>query len=261
MVTASLYDHDYFASMRGVAPFYEHVLSLISDMPRDIAVLDVGCGRGELMQSLWRRGVRRVDGFDIAPASVALANERLAPLLAAGAAISVKEGSITDSALYEPDSFDVIFMTDIVEHLPQPVLENGLNNVRRWLKPGPSARLVVHTFPTLGLHRMFTGALKLLGKTEHYERTNAIHCNVQTRASLESNLAAARLRREKLWLSNDIVQSSNEFHHLPEGVAKNALRHILDKTLRLSVVEATVDALGLDEFARPSIYALCSKED
>jgi SAM-dependent methyltransferase len=237
---------------------YRGFLRLAADLPlTKLRVLDLGCGRGELLALLRRAGVHNAIGADFSSAAVEIARQRLAAACAADVPRAVVCGSIDNGDLFPENRFDVIFMTDVVEHLPQPVLERGLSNVRRWLMPG--GRLIIHTFPTLGPHRLFHVLYRLMGRRAELIHHEAIHCNVQTRKSLRRNLESAGLACEKMWLQNDFVLTSSAFQRLSSPAAKRALKLAINDALGSRPVRATLGAVGLAEFAAPSIYCLCTK--
>jgi len=145
-------------------------------------VLDVGCGTGFLLDHLARRGWSGV-GIDLSPESVALAQERLESLGAADR-LSARVGSA-----YEPPEgpFDLIALTDVLEHLEQP--RACLQALRDRLAPGG---LVVVSTPN---RRSLPGARRWLA--EHGVpgiRLNLAPVdNWQSWVDLESHGAAAGL--------------------------------------------------------------------
>ena len=86
-------------------------------------VLDVGAGNGSLLRALRRRGFQGVQGVDIAPHSE-----------------DVKEGSITQLP-FPAATFASVFTTEVLEHLEDAQIRDGLAEVARVLKP--AGRLVV----------------------------------------------------------------------------------------------------------------------
>lgn len=255
------YDERYFESMRGhhgVAgdqgpSLYENFLKLAEGLPLgEMRVLDVGCGWGDLLA----RGVKDLWGLDFARPAVEgsrrLIEERRLP----DTETRVLHGSVETPGLFAADRFDLIFMTDVVEHLPQPALEAGLLNVCRWLKPG--GRLIIHTFPTRGPHRLSNALLRLRGQHELLEAANAIHCNVQTRALLKDNVARAGLECRRIWLQNDMAVTSSAYQKMGPGALKTMV-HLLFAALRLGPVPWLLGAVRLEEYAKPSIYCLASR--
>ena len=118
-------------------------LELANVLPGE-RVLDIGCGRGELVVQSALRGADAV-GIDNAATAVRIAARALAempPEVHARASFAIMDAR----KLGFPDAaFDVAIMSDIVEHLYPRELRQALAETRRALKPG--GRLVIHTSP------------------------------------------------------------------------------------------------------------------
>ena len=153
-VPASLYDEEYYLTDCGGYEEFNatrgEVLSLRLSRALDLGkvdqgerVLDLGCGRGEILLHCQRRGATVV-GIDYSQAALGITKG----LLLDGNGHSKRATLIEGNArklCFADNSFDVVFMLDIVEHLYPWELENALKEVRRVLKPG--GRAVIHTAP------------------------------------------------------------------------------------------------------------------
>lgn len=253
-MTVSLYDEEYFKKVRGAkgtgALFGKFLPLVRGSQEGPVAILDLGCGRGELLYLLAQDPTVEAFGLDFSSAAVEASRKLLER------EDRVICGSSADSTLFEANSFDVICMMDVVEHLPPADLLQTLSNVNSWLKPG--GRLVIHTFPTLGLHQGYRLFLKLLGKTDALKELDGIHCNVQTRKRLRQVVDKAGLECQEMWLENDFTLTSSTYQGLPAGVVKSALGFFLDQVLGSEILKKLLSALGLLELARPSIYCLAT---
>ncbi|MBN2023856.1 MAG: class I SAM-dependent methyltransferase [Pirellulales bacterium] len=79
--------------------------------PAPMRVLDVGCGRGELLEQLTRLG-HQVTGLEPEPNCVALASQYA----------TCVAGSVEDLAdHFRPGQFDVIVLSHVLEHLSNPL--------------------------------------------------------------------------------------------------------------------------------------------
>jgi SAM-dependent methyltransferase len=87
------------------------------------ALLDVGCGRGDLASRFARAGWRSY-GLDNSAAAVASARS---------VGVDAHEGTL-ETAPWDDASFDLIIMNHSLEHMPDPVEQ--LKRVRRLLRPG-----------------------------------------------------------------------------------------------------------------------------
>lgn len=97
-----------------------------------LRVLEIGCGRGRGVEVLLRQfGAREVYAFDLDPAFVARARQRLS----AGPLADRVQLAVADAtAIPTPDaSFDAVFDFGVIHHVP--AWRAALAEVRRVLKP------------------------------------------------------------------------------------------------------------------------------
>jgi SAM-dependent methyltransferase len=122
---------DYFAfesRMRGsVEAIRERQRRYVDDLRDAAPVLDVGCGRGELLQLLREAGVE-ARGIDADADMVAYAR---------GEGLDVEQADLVEYLESLDDaSLGGIFMGQVVEHLPPGVLVRSLELAARKLRPG-----------------------------------------------------------------------------------------------------------------------------
>src|SRR5262249_7573730 len=105
-------------------------------------VLDVGCGTGTLAVEVARRVGRTgyVAGIDPAAEQIARARAKAARR---NLPIDFQIGVI-EQLPFSDQSFDVVFSTLMMHHLPAPLKRQGLAEIARVLKPG--GRLVIGDF-------------------------------------------------------------------------------------------------------------------
>jgi SAM-dependent methyltransferase len=231
-VDAAEYDEAYFlcasegyrefAASRGRRLGYRlhKALSLAKVQPGQ-RVLDIGCGRGELVMHCARLGALAT-GIDYSDAAVAIARGALAshpPAVRERAAFALMDARHLEFA---DSSFDTAFMTDVVEHLAPTELAAALTEAHRVLRPG--GRLVVHTSPNLlfldrvypaytrRVHQVLAAGCRLLRYrgavfspdlpvAPRFPRTDyerRMHINEQTGDSLRAALEGAGFRIERL---------------------------------------------------------------
>lgn len=99
---------------------------------RSKRVLDAGCGHGPLMLSLRDRGAE-VAGFDLSPAMIAIAQDRL------GVDADLRVADLSGPLPYDDDRFDVITCSLALHYVKD--WSPTLAELRRVLKPG--GRLVI----------------------------------------------------------------------------------------------------------------------
>ena len=92
-------------------------------LPPGGRVLDVGCAAGGLLALLADRASYRA-GVELSPTAAAEA---------ARVADHVVQGSVEDAELPE-DSFDVVVLADVLEHLVDP--QSALGRAARWVRVG-----------------------------------------------------------------------------------------------------------------------------
>jgi SAM-dependent methyltransferase len=101
-----------------------------------LSVLDAGCGTGGFLRwALDTAEPARACGVDIGAGAIALAEER------------VPEAELHVAPVhrlpFEPDSFELIVMNDVLQHVPDADVGASLDELRRVARPG--AALVVRT--------------------------------------------------------------------------------------------------------------------
>jgi ubiquinone/menaquinone biosynthesis C-methylase UbiE len=105
-------------------------------------VLDVGCGTGTLALEVQQgvRGIGRVAGIDPSAEQIARAQSKA---VRRHLPIDFQIGVI-EHIPFPDQTFDVVFSTLMMHHLPAPLKRQGLSEIARVLKPG--RRLVIADF-------------------------------------------------------------------------------------------------------------------
>ena len=180
----------------------------LANLKPNSLVLDVGCGRGELIYHLARSGHTAV-GLDYAPQGVKIARDALGVI--ADFETKLHLGLNLANAKHLPfstNSVDGVFMLDVVEHLFPAELDSVLREIHRVLKP--QGRLIIHTMPntwyyTLGypLYRLVQRlrGIKLPSDPRNRWEYQEVHVNEQNPVRLFRSLQRANFVT-KVWLKS-----------------------------------------------------------
>lgn len=176
-----------------------------------MAVLDVACGRGEIVRHCARLGAHAY-GFDYAHAAIRLTR----------ALLEREQGDLPGSAgVAQADAkrfpfparrFDRVLMFDIVEHLHPWELHTALQEARRVMKD--DGRLIIHTAPNIWYDRYAYPVVRrvrtLMGQGAAYpanprqflvEHNQDVHVNEQSMLSLKRALRRAGFEAH-VWLDS-----------------------------------------------------------
>ncbi len=237
-VPSEFYDEEYFLNAcEGYAEFKSSAGEYLSrrleealrvaGVAAGMRILDVGCGRGEILRHIWQLGAQP---FGVDYAAVAVRFSRQVMLAETEDTIHVQQANARQLP-FPAATFDRVLMLDIVEHLYPQELYEALAEAYRVLKPG--GRLIVHTAPNIWYDRYAYRGVRLvrrlLGQGENYPRNPRaflvpenvrVHVNEQSGLSLRRNLRRAKFRKLRVWLSTPE-------QHRQEGSLFSVLRVIL----------------------------------
>ncbi len=221
-VNANLYDEAYFrTACEGYDEFnasegeqlsrrLASAFALAEVLP-GMDILDVGCGRGEILRHAAQLGANAY-GIDYAPVAVKMSREVIDPLngvVPGRTAVALADAK----TLPFPDAaFDRVLMFDVVEHLHPWELDAALREVHRVLKPAGS--FIVHTAPNIWYDRyaypLVRRARALMGKRDGYPKNpreflvsvnEHVHVNEQSMWSMRRVLNANGFTG-KVWLES-----------------------------------------------------------
>jgi len=180
----------------------------VAEVQPGMRVLDVGCGRGEVLARCAALGARAV-GVDYAPVAVRMAQAHVrtqAEIQAERVAVLQADAKALP---FGAAVFDRVLMFDLVEHLWPWELDRALAEARRVLRPG--GQLVIHTAPNAWYDRYAYPLVRLvrclMGQGARYPANPRalvpanldVHVNEQSGLSLWRVLRRAGFR-PRVWL-------------------------------------------------------------
>jgi cyclopropane fatty-acyl-phospholipid synthase-like methyltransferase len=187
-------------------------------------VLDVGCGRGEIVRHCMNLGVEAY-GIDYAEAATEMTREVISRERAdrreEGDDRPVIAGVCRADAKFLPfptGYFDRVLLFDVVEHLYPWELQQALLDIRRVLKE--DGRLIIHTAPNrwydLYAYPWVRRVRTLMGQGDHYPTdpraitpvNQDVHVNEQDLLSMHRTLRKAGFKA-RVWLDSP-PQNRNE---------------------------------------------------
>lgn len=124
-------------------PRLQKIANLI-EIEKNTKVLDIGCGRGELVLFCAKKGIDAY-GVDYSTNAIYLANKIKERQIKK---INLKMHFIKMNAKklkFNNNFFDQIILTDVLEHLYPEELELMFTNIKKILKP--QGKIIVHTAP------------------------------------------------------------------------------------------------------------------
>lgn len=138
---------------------YMNVAIAVSEILKSdhsLRILDVGCGDARFLKELQDRSKHDLHGVDYSERAIAFA-KLLLPKITFSAA------DITKNAIYEDNSFDVVFMIETLEHIIPHEISAILQEIKRILKPGGKFIVTVPSdaFPPGPKHYQHFSAQKL----------------------------------------------------------------------------------------------------
>lgn len=221
---SSLYTEEYFlTACEGYDEFLSSEGEQLSRRLRDafavaevrpgMRVLDVGCGRGEILRHCMGLGVDAY-GIDYAEVATLMSRDVIRAERRSNQGQPTKAGVCRADAKFLPYPsayFDRVLMFDVVEHLHPWELHRALLEVQRILTPG--GRFIVHTAPNRWYDQYAYPWVRrfrsLLGQGADYPVdpraitpvNQHVHVNEQDMLSLRRTLAAAGFK-SKVWLDS-----------------------------------------------------------
>jgi ubiquinone/menaquinone biosynthesis C-methylase UbiE len=188
-----------------LSPMYTGYATMAPVRAGDV-VIDLGCGRGELLVAAVEAGASRAIGVEYADAAIALARATLARFDVTGRA-ELHHGDARAIPLGDGEA-DLVTLLDVVEHLAPKELHQALVEARRVLRPGGA--VFIHTMPNRSIYELTYRAQRWL-RPRRLRRwpadprkplEHSMHVNEMSVRRLRRTLRRAGFRRREVWLGD-----------------------------------------------------------
>lgn len=186
---------------------------IMADVQPGMRLLDVGCGRGEIIRHCMRLGIEAY-GIDYSEVATLMTldvinrEKEQAPEQTGASGVCLSDAK----RLPFPDGyFDRVLLFDVVEHLYPWELQQSLVEIARVLRA--DGRLIIHTAPNrwydLYAYPLVRFVRRLLGQGENYPKdpraivpvNQDVHVNEQDLLSMHRNLRKGGFKG-KVWLDS-----------------------------------------------------------
>ncbi|MBC8265134.1 MAG: methyltransferase domain-containing protein [Anaerolineales bacterium] len=214
-VPAKVYDEETVLSFVGNGQYRDFIASKGDRLPPRMArslrlmnlgpgmrVLDMGCGRGEIVLHAARQGAEVVgidysaDCLRLTRRTLEIASERDRDR------VTLRQADAT-ALPFDGEVFERVLMLDIVEHIHDWQIGRALREAHRVLSP--KGYLVLHTLPNRWAlqygYPLFRLLSRRLPSTPRSDVERSVHINEQDILSLKRSLAEAGFAFE-IWLEN-----------------------------------------------------------
>lgn len=188
-LNSNLYDKNYFYHCGGNLAFrrgkiehsyFEAILKSGIKKGKPLVILDVGCGRGDLIKAMLIVGFgsSRFIGVDYSDAAVRIARN----IEKENKNVKIIKCNVSFLP-FKDKMFDFVFLLDVIEHLYPDHLDKVMKEIHRVMKV--KGKLIIHTFPNKYMNNLAHFILQMQGKSSIGQK---LHVNTQTYFSIRNIL-------------------------------------------------------------------------
>jgi cyclopropane fatty-acyl-phospholipid synthase-like methyltransferase len=178
-------------------------LLALAEIKPDSFILDVGCGSGELTLHSGARGAFAL-GVDISREAVELSRNSLRAWSALEPALDNKVYFVEADCMqleFRPRTFDVIFLSDVIEHLDKMNFDILISRLSKFIKL--DGKIVLHTSPAKILKNDGLKNYNIVAKLSKLKYTKEFHINDRTVLTLKKLFSDNGFSSVNLWLEKN----------------------------------------------------------
>jgi ubiquinone/menaquinone biosynthesis C-methylase UbiE len=221
-------------------------------------VLDVGCGRGEVVIYAAKRGAEAY-GVDYSLEVINLARQVVSRLSQDEQARVHLYHQDLKTIPFDNEMFDRVYMLDLVEHLYDWELDGLLERVQRILKH--TGVIVIHTLPNRWVYdvayQMLRRLIPVLPKDPRGKQERKIHVNEQTVLSIYELFTRHRFYC-KVFLSEELSRQANWYAAERFGDKRDRLYRLLRNPLVRAALKC-ITYMPIKLLLLNDIYAVAAK--
>jgi ubiquinone/menaquinone biosynthesis C-methylase UbiE len=159
---ADRYDNSLVVRMLDLTVMDDFVVDALGKEVADLAILDVGCGTGRLLERLAGVGAKRLAGSDLTSRMIELTRKRLAP---PGIELDLQRADTESTLPWPSESFGAVIGTGVLHHFYHPGA--ALGEMGRVLEKGGRLILADPCFFT-PLREILNAALRIRPRAGDY---------------------------------------------------------------------------------------------
>ncbi|MFZ2339161.1 MAG: class I SAM-dependent methyltransferase [Bacteroidales bacterium] len=198
----------------GQSPYLKYVIENIKE---DYFIHESGCGIGQWLIYLHKKGYKNLYGLDFAKGTIKAIQQSYP-------SINFKYGNITASG-YQDDYFDAIMSWSVIDHLDKSDLERTLDDYRRILKPDGIVFVTVPFKNWLFFSPWLVFLRKLLNNTWFKRIFRIKESSQQFKQFYFTKNELSGLMKSRHFFVEKVLYSGHEF-----GLSKYVNSHFMNKT-------------------------------